>query len=198
MIKGIKQSLMIFLICLVFSLLGCSAIQHTPKAAHEVEVFPKEPSPELKPEIRELELEPKFEEDVLKQKQAMKGLFKTSLDIVEADGKLTITFSLTNLSGKDLQITHGSGQQYDILIFNDQDEEVYKWSNNKAFTQALIGRELKRSEQLDFEEEWNLTDNNGDYVPAGAYTVVVEMMVGLESGIISRDELIAQSTIETS
>ncbi|WP_080837057.1 BsuPI-related putative proteinase inhibitor [Cohnella massiliensis] len=91
---------------------------------------------ELKPEIREIRLDPQLEKELLEKKEPMQGLFETTMDTVKADGEIDIHFSLKNISGKDLQINHGSGQQYDIWVYNDQDEEVYRWSYNKAFTQA--------------------------------------------------------------
>lgn len=154
------------------------------------------PSAELEPDVRDMKLDPRLEKDVMEKKQPLKGIFETSLDTVNSDGKLAIRFSLKNISGKDLRITHGSGQRYDVWIYNDQDEEVYRWSYNKAFTQALIERDFNKSEQLDFEEEWNLRDNKGDPVPAGTYTIAVEVMIGVASGTISREERVAKSTAE--
>ncbi len=61
---------------------------------------------------------------------------------------------------------------------------------------SLIGRELKKSGRLVFDEVWNLQDNEGEPVPPGKYTVVVMVMIGLESGTISQDELITKSIIE--
>lgn len=158
-----------------------------------------EPGPELEPEaaVRDLPPVPSLDR-IPPEKKPMEGLFETTLDIEEADGKLDIRFSLKNVSGKDLQITHGSGQQYDIWIYNDRDEEVYRWSHNKAFTQALIVRGLGDSEQLSFEEEWDLRDSNGEPVPAGTYTVAVEVMIGMDEGTIDRGSLKAQSTVELS
>ncbi len=60
----------------------------------------------------------------------------------------------------------------------------------------MIGRELKKSGRLVFDEVWNLQDNEGEPVPPGKYTVVVMVMIGLESGTISQDELITKSIIE--
>ncbi|WP_176220667.1 BsuPI-related putative proteinase inhibitor [Cohnella massiliensis] len=149
-----------------------------------------------KSEVREIRLDPQLEKELLEKKQPMQGLFETTMDTVKADGKIDIHFSLKNISGKDLKIVHGSGQRYDFWVYNEKDEEVYRWSYNKAFTAALIERELKKSEKLEFDEVWHLKDNEGEPVPPGKYTVVVMVMIGLESGTISQDELITKSIIE--
>ncbi|MDR6551870.1 BsuPI-related putative proteinase inhibitor [Paenibacillus qinlingensis] len=43
------------------------------------------------------------------------------------DGKIKFSFYLQNVSGKEQQISYGSGQKYDIFICNEQNEEVYKY-----------------------------------------------------------------------
>jgi len=155
-----------------------------------------ESNPELKPEVREIRLDPQLEKELLEKKQPLQGLFETKMETEKADGKIDIHFSIKNISGKDLKIVHGSGQRYDIWVYNDKDEEVYRWSHDKAFTQALIEFELKKSGQLEFDEEWNLQDDEGNPVPSGKYTIVVKVMIGLESGTISQDELIAKAIVE--
>lgn len=151
---------------------------------------------DVKPVKRNIILDPKIEKKLQEKKRPMQGLFETSVETVTSDDKISINFTLKNISGKDQQISHGSGQQFDIWAYNEQNDEVYKWSNNKAFTQALIARELNKSGQLTFNEEWNLKDNEGNPVPAGKYTIEVRVMIGLESGTISPDELVAKSYIE--
>jgi len=99
-------------------------------------------------------------------------------------------------TGKALPITYGSGQRYDFWVYNEQNEEIYRWSNNKAFTQALIEHKLKKSEQLAFEETWNLLDNEGNPVPPGTYTIKVMIMIGSDSETIHPDELSAQTKMD--
>lgn len=154
---------------------------------------------EVKPINKDYKFDPKIEEELLRKKmeqiKPIQGLFETTVDTVEAGDKININFALKNISGKDLIISYGSGQQYDILVYNEQHEEVYKWSLNKAFTQALIVRELDKSGQLLFNEEWNLKDNKGNPIPTGKYRIAVRVMIELESGNISPDELTAESIV---
>jgi hypothetical protein len=155
---------------------------------------------EVKPINIEFKFVPKIEEELLRKKmeqiKPIHGLFETSLETVKADDKISINFALKNISGKDLIISYGSGQQYDIiLVYNEQNEEVYKWSLNKAFTEDLIVRELDKSGQLTFNKEWNLNDNTDNPIPTGEYTIAVKIMIGLESGDIIPDELGAKSII---
>lgn len=156
----------------------------------------EESSPVLKPEVREFRLSPELERELQEKKQPMQGLFETTLEADEANGKIDIRFALRNISGKDLQITYGSGQKYDFWIHNEKDEEVYRWSFGKSFTQALIERELLNSEVIEFNEAWDLHDNEGNPVPPGQYTITVKVMIGLEEGTIRQDELTARYAVE--
>ena len=156
----------------------------------------EESNPILQPEVREFSLSPELEQELKEKKQPMRGLFETTMEADKADGKIDIHFSLKNISGKDLQITYGSGQKYDVWIYNEKDEAVYQWSLNKAFTQALIAREFKNSEVIEFDEGWDLHDNEGSPVPPGQYSIMVKVMIGLETGTISQDELTARFVVE--
>jgi hypothetical protein len=144
-------------------------------------------------------VDPEMAKELLKQKEERSkpqtGLLKMSLETVEENEQLKINFSLQNISGKDLQISFGSGQQYDILVFNERNEEVYKWSNDKSFTQALIERDLKKGEKLTFTEKWNFKDNKGLSIAKGRYNLKVLIMVKMKSENItfSPDELTIKS-----
>ncbi|GIQ67647.1 hypothetical protein DUZ99_11280 [Xylanibacillus composti] len=128
-------------------------------------------------------------------KEPLQGLFETDLNAELQNGKVEMVFSLKNISGEALRISHGSGQQFDISVRNEHDEEVYRWSYGKAFTQALIERGLRPGEQLTYHEAWPLVDNDGNRVPAGQYTVKVEVLIGMEGGTIDPDEWTAEAVI---
>ena len=123
------------------------------------------------------------------------GLFETKMEVEPVDGMLEIRISLKNISGESVSVHYGSGQQYDYWVYNEQNEEVYRWSADKSFTQALIDLELDRGEELTFIEQWDLRDNEGKPLQAGKYEIVSRIMLGLRSGEISSDELTAQLQI---
>jgi hypothetical protein len=181
-------------IVILFSIsIGLSSLHYLNAEAKEEEKLLKN---EATPVEREVIIDSEIDKKPQEKKQPMQGLFETTMETVNADGKIGINFGLKNISGKNLKITHGSGRRYDIWVYNEQNEEVYRWSLNKAFTLALIERELKKSGEITFNEEWNLLDNEGKPVPAGKYTLEVKVMIGLESETINPDELTAKSTIE--
>jgi hypothetical protein len=159
-------------------------------------IIVEETGKRVEPVETEVRIDPLIEKELLDKKKPLEGLFETTLETAASDEKIQISFSLKNIAGKMQQISYGSGQQYDIWVYNEQNEEIYTWSNNKAFTEALIVRELGETGELTFKENWTLKDNQGKSIPPGKYTIKVEVMIGIESGTISPDELTAKALIE--
>jgi len=151
---------------------------------------------EGEPEKMELRLDPKFEKDISDKKKPVQGLFTSSLETAEADGKIALRFTLKNVSGKDLRVHHGSGQKYDFIVRNERGEEVYRWSYNKAFTTALIEFTFGKDRELSFTEEWDLLDVEGNPVPPGKYEIVFTAAIGLDSGTPDPEELTARTVVE--
>ncbi len=124
-----------------------------------------------------MEKEEKQEKEPAK---SVTGYFDTTLEAKQEGDRMKFSFSVRNTSGKDLQISYSSGQKYDIYVYNEANEEIYRWSVNKAFTQALIVSSLKKADTLSFTEVWDLKDNQGKRVPKGRYTIQVRVMLNLE------------------
>lgn len=182
-------------IILSILILGCSTSASNVSKPHEsLEQVPVELAVKLVPEV-EIDLKKKKEE----QSKSVAGFFKTSLEVLNKEGKINFDFSLQNVSGKEQHISYGSGQKYDIFIYNAQNEEIYRWSINKAFTQALIVTTMKKDSKLVFNEQWNLKDNKGNIVPPGKYTIKVEVMIASNSEEIHQihsDDLTARTVYE--
>lgn len=190
---GVAENL--WRIILSVLILGCSTSANNESKPHEnLEQVPVELAVKLAPEV-EIDLQKKKEE----QSKSVAGLFKTSVEVFNKEGKISLDFSLQNVSGKEQHISYGSGQKYDIFIYNAQNEEIYRWSNNKAFTQALIVTNMMKDSKLVFNEQWNLKDNKGNKVPPGKYTIKVNVMIALNSEEIRRihsDDLTARTIYE--
>ncbi|WP_199615698.1 BsuPI-related putative proteinase inhibitor [Paenibacillus alkalitolerans] len=133
------------------------------------------------------------------QSPPREGLFKTTLETESIDGdKISLRFTLENISGVAQQIVFNSGQRYDIDIFDRNNEEVYKWSRGSSFIMAITEETLEKGDKLTFSEEWDLKDNNGNSVGPGVYTIKVSITAKLKNGKASADELSDQSIVEIS
>ena len=61
-----------------------------------------------------------------------------------------------------------SGQKFDVTLTNEDGEEVYRWSDGKAFTLALVHTELRHGER-NWTVQVPLVDRSGTPLPAGYY-----------------------------
>ncbi len=124
---------------------------------------------------------------------------KTTLDVEQQENQLIFTLRLYNESLRDLTLPFGSGQQFEIVVKDEQGEEVYRYSADKMFTMALQMIELKAGDKMEWLETWDLSSHD---VPEGTYTVEAEVMVLLKSDElpveIDPEQLHAKQTIEIS
>lgn len=112
---------------------------------------------------------------------------KTSLQttaVYEKQGdRITFDIKLTNYETEPKELTFGSGQQYEITIIDEAGNEVYRYSDDRFFTMALIQRRLSPGESLSWREAWNCTDKEGNRLGKGAYQARIEVMAGSADAI---------------
>lgn len=89
--------------------------------------------------------------------------------------KVTFDFSLKNNGEKGVNLNFSSGQQYEIIVKNEQDEEVYRYSKGKSFTDAVVSEEIKPSDELTFASSWNY-DQAGERVQPGTYSAEITLL----------------------
>ncbi|GAV15665.1 BsuPI-related putative proteinase inhibitor [Paenibacillus sp. NAIST15-1] len=132
-----------------------------------------------------------------KDKKESKPALQTTLSTEKKKDRLLIHMKLRNTSGKDITLSYSS-QKYEIIVNNENNEEVFNWSDNKAFTQELIIHDLKKDGELSFTAEWNLKDKAKKKAPKGRYTVQVKMLVDVTSDTDSSasPKLIASTIVE--
>ncbi|KJB89225.1 hypothetical protein AZ66_02995 [Paenibacillus sp. E194] len=132
-----------------------------------------------------------------KKESKQKPTLQTTLSADKKKDRLFIHMKLRNTSGKDITLSYSS-HKYEIIVNNENNEEVFNWSDNKAFTQELTIHDLKKDGELSFTEEWNLKDKAKKKVPKGRYTVQVKMLVDVPSDTASSasPKLIASTIVE--
>lgn len=109
------------------------------------------------------------------------GRLETSALYTYNGEKVVFTIELMNQHENTRQLTFSSGQQFEITVTNEGGDEVYRYSDGKAFTMALVERELAPGEILSWQEAWDLTDKSGDRVPEGLYTAEIEVLARPEA-----------------
>ncbi|MGG0739078.1 BsuPI-related putative proteinase inhibitor [Niallia taxi] len=87
-----------------------------------------------------------------------------------------ITLTVANKSEKDLKLVFSSSQKYEISIRQKGGKEVYRYSANKSFLQALQELKLKAGDTHTWVEKWNYRKSNGEFVSSGEYSVKATLL----------------------
>ena len=88
---------------------------------------------------------------------------------------LSVYLVLTNNTERDLTYQFSSGQLFEIKIIDADGDVVSLWSRGKSFTAATQTLTLKQGEIWNFGGKIELTTDEGEVLPAGSYTLVIEM-----------------------
>ncbi|MDT7896903.1 MAG: carboxypeptidase regulatory-like domain-containing protein [Armatimonadota bacterium] len=90
---------------------------------------------------------------------------------VRAGEKVTMRLKVENKGSQPVTLTFPSGQRYDFVVMTLDRQIVWVWSHGKVFTLAFGTITLSPGQELEFEEEWAQTDNDGNPVRPGTYFV---------------------------
>lgn len=93
------------------------------------------------------------------------------------DGKVIFDFELISHYTEPKELQFGSGQQFEITITDENGEEVYRYSDDKFFTMALIMKTLNPGEVLKWQDEWDMTNKEGEKLTSGKYKAEIKIMV---------------------
>ena len=66
--------------------------------------------------------------------------------------RVTFALSVTNRGPKLVELTFPTGQTHDFAVLDATGREVWRWSRDRMFTQALQNRQLAGRETATFEE----------------------------------------------
>ncbi len=81
---------------------------------------------------------------------------------------VSVRYRLVNTSGDTLKLMFRSGQRYDLVLEN-REGEVWKWSDDKAFTLALQTQELAPGDTVEVHETLRLSEVGAD--AEGSYSL---------------------------
>ncbi|MFN2398831.1 MAG: BsuPI-related putative proteinase inhibitor [Gemmatimonadaceae bacterium] len=93
----------------------------------------------------------------------------TSLNVTVKDG-VTLAFHVTNTSSQQVELNFHSGQTYDFVVIDSAGKELWRWSEERMFTQALQNKLLRPRETLTFEEKWASPPRSGTFTAVGSLT----------------------------
>jgi len=106
-------------------------------------------------------------------------LIEAALKIKEKRVKVgePVSFSLEILNAQDkmLKLFFPTSKIYDFAVYDESGKEVYRWSGNKLFTQAITRLVLKPRETKVFSLEWSQKVGLGEKAKPGKYQIMGEI-----------------------
>ncbi|WP_255150525.1 BsuPI-related putative proteinase inhibitor [Halorarius halobius] len=96
-------------------------------------------------------------------------MLDASLRVTVGDG---VSFALTveNAGNEPVEVTFRDAAKVDFVVYED-DREVWRWSEGKAFAQVLQPARFEPGEEAVFEESWP-TPQPGDYTAEATMRVM--------------------------
>jgi len=87
-----------------------------------------------------------------------------------------ISFQVENCGTEPVPVTYATSQRYEIVVEDDDGNEVWRWSRDKLFTQAISEEEFKSFTSVTYFQLWDKRDLEGKPVPFGRYTVTATLV----------------------
>jgi hypothetical protein len=98
------------------------------------------------------------------------GPLLPSLQATAMGDSVHFAFQITNTSSQPVELRYRDGQSYDFLVMRGE-IEVWRWSSDQMFTQALRQEQLRPGETLEFNESWRIpTGLRGELIAVGRLT----------------------------
>jgi len=110
----------------------------------------------------------------------------TNKKIYTVGEEIEMTIVLRNRTDEPVNLTFNSGKYYDFIVKKlPEDKEVWRWSEGRIFTQALLSITLDPWEKQTFVFKWDQKDNDSKQIELGKYKI--------EALIASDPEIFANS-----
>jgi hypothetical protein len=106
-----------------------------------------------------------------------------SLDVRPREAGVLLRLSVSNGTDAVIPVTFMTGQRYDFAVETESGEEVWRWSADMVFTQAVEEARLGPAEVWEYAEVWPAVGRAGRFVAVGRLTSAdrpVELRVGFE------------------
>ncbi len=98
------------------------------------------------------------------------GALASSLEVGITQGEVRLTFHVTNTTSAPLEFTFPTSQRYDFVVSDEQGNAVWRWSDDRAFLQAVTHATLEPGETWTMESAWHPDGASGGLVATGRLT----------------------------
>ena len=93
-----------------------------------------------------------------------------SLEAQLGDAAVHFRLHATNTSPAPVVLEFASGQRFDFIVRDAGGSEVWRWSDDRMFTQALGRESIPPGETVTFEASWPTQGRTGTYEAVGRIT----------------------------
>ena len=76
------------------------------------------------------------------------------LDVQVAQRNVRFAFEVENIGAKHVELKFANGQAYDFTVVDSLGRQVWRWSNDRLFTQGVQNKQLGSGETLQAREVW--------------------------------------------
>jgi hypothetical protein len=90
-------------------------------------------------------------------------------EIVDVGRVVDFTLAIKNSGGSPVVLSFSTAQRVDVVIWNDDCIEVWRWSRGSAFAQVTQSLSVPAGGATVFHIPWEQRDQVGHAVPIGAY-----------------------------
>jgi hypothetical protein len=94
----------------------------------------------------------------------------TSLEVQVRSGVVRFILHVTNPTQNAVVLDFGSGQRYDFIVREGGGADVWRWSSDRVFTQAIGTETLAPGGTLSYEAEWRPGNRSGSFTAIGRVT----------------------------
>lgn len=94
----------------------------------------------------------------------------TSMEVEVTPMAVEVSLHVTNAGEAPVVFTFPSAQRHDFRILAESGEEVWRWSADLMFTQALVTDTLQPGETWRLEGRWEPGDRQGRFTAVGQLT----------------------------
>jgi hypothetical protein len=142
---------------------GAVAFACGPRARNEVSTAKNADNLNAQPTTKVVALQQQGSPRTVTREQ--KSPVSAHVSVRKEQAELRFALRVVNTGKKRVEITFPSGQTYDFVVLDSTGREMWRWGNDRMFTQALRNKLLGAGETLDYEESLKSTP-----LPPGRYT----------------------------
>jgi hypothetical protein len=87
----------------------------------------------------------------------------SSVEVEVAANTVRLVLHVTNPTNRPVVLEFSSGQRYDFAVRSADGQDVWRWSADKSFMQALSSQTIAPGETIDFVESWQPGNRTGSF-----------------------------------